>query len=194
MADISEAAQANSNQLNAMDIMGCEPVLTVEQVRLTNESGKKTAWIHYHGCNGRPWRVSTGMVRILMAGWGNDSDHWIGKSVQVFMEPTVKYAGKEVGGIRIRAMSDINARGINATLTISRTQRVPYPVKFLSMERPQYPVDQFESALPVMSKAMQDGKMTLEQVIARCQQTGDLSQEQLKRLSEAAPVSVDMEE
>lgn len=189
MADVSQAMQAKSDQLNAVDIMGCEPVITIRDVQVRN--GDQPVWVFYHGDNNRPWKPSRGMIRILAAGWGQDSDNWIGKSVQIYMEPSVRYAGQEVGGIRIRAMSDIPQRGISATLTISRTKREPYPVKFLSMERPQYPSDKFEAGFNAMVEAMENGKMTLSQIIARCQQTGDLTEEQMKRLSDAAPVEVE---
>lgn len=191
MADVTMAMQAKSDQLNAVDIMGVEPVITIRDVHV--RSGDQPVSIFFHGDNNRPWKPSKGMVRILAAGWGTESQNWIGKSVQIYMEPSVRYAGQEVGGIRIRAMSDIDKRGIKATLTISKQKREPYPVKFLSMERPQYPSDKFESGFDAMAKKMQDGEMTLQQVIARCQKTGDLTEEQLKRLSDAAPLEVEEE-
>ena len=188
MSDVSFAAQAKSDQLNAVDIMGIEPVITISEVQVTQ--GDQPVLVFYHGCNDRPWKPSKGMIRILMAGWGKESDNWIGNSVQIFMEPSVKYAGKEVGGVRIRAMSDISTNGIMCALTLNRQKREPYPVKFLSMERPQYPADKFDGAFDEMVKMMHAGS-SIEQIVARCQQTGDLTHEQLHRLQEAAPVPVD---
>ena len=194
MADISEAALAKSNQLNATDIIGCEPVLLIEGVKLVREGGGQTVYVNYHGCNGRPWRVSKGMVRVLMAGWGKESDNWIGKAVQVFMDPSVVYAGKEVGGIRIKAMSDINPNGINTIVTISKTKREAFKVEYLNMQRPTYPQDKFEQALPAMVAQITAGKMSIEQVVAKCQQTGDLTPQQLQALEQSVPVSADDEE
>lgn len=189
MADISLAMQAKSDQLNAVDIMGVEPVITIRDVQV--KSGDQPVLVFYHGDNNRPWKPSKGMIRILAAGWGTESQNWIGKSVQIYCEPSVTYGGKEVGGVRVRAMSDIDKRGIKATLAISKQKREPYPVKCLDMQRPQYPSDKFESAFDAMVKTMQDGKMTLQQIIARCQKTGDLTESQMKRLSDAAPVEID---
>ena len=191
MSDVSIAMQAKSDQLNATDIMGVEPVITIRDVKVNPNAQAQKVWVYYHGDNNRPWKPSVGMVRILAAGWGTESQNWIGKSVQIYCEPSVTYGGKEVGGIRIRAMSDIDKRGIKATLTISRTKREPYPVKFLDMQRPQYPSDKFDATFDAMVQAMQDGKMTLQQIIARCQKTGDLTEEQMKRLSDAAPVEIE---
>ena len=75
-------------------------------------------------------------------------------------------------------------------LALNRRKRIPFHVDFLSMARPAYPQDKFDSAFDAMVKAMKDGQ-TIEQIIARCQKTGDLTKEQLKRLQEAAPKSID---
>lgn len=190
MVDITKAAQANSNQLNAVDIQGVEPVITVESVKMTTEAGKNVVWIYYQGCNNRPWRVSVGMVRILMAGWGKETDNWIRKSVKLFCNPTVKYAGKEVGGIQVKAMSDINTNGMVATIALNRQQRQPYPVEYLDMKRPLYPQDRFDKGLPTMIQWLKDGK-SLEQIVAQCQQTGDLTPEQYKTLQDNAPLHVE---
>lgn len=192
MADISFAAQAKSDQLNAVDILGYEPILTISEVRVNQ--GDQPVWIYYHGCNNRPWKPSRGMIRILMAGWGRESDDWTGKSVQVFTNPEVKYAGKEVGGIQVRAMSDIPQKGMTCPITINRQKREAFVVKYLDMTRPQYPQDKFDAGIDAMAKAMQDGKMTLQQVIARCQQTGDLTQEQLAVLQSHAPIEMNEED
>jgi hypothetical protein len=61
------------------------------------------------------------------------------------------------------------------------------------MHRPTYPSNKFDTRFDAMAKAMEEGKMTLQQVIARCQKTGDLTEEQLKRLSDAAPLEVESE-
>ena len=192
MADISQALQAKSDQLNAMDIVGCEPVITIREVRYNPTAPSQKIWIFYHGDNNKPWKPSVGMGRILAGGWGVDSDNWIGKSVKIFCEPSVVYAGKEVGGVHIRAMSDIPERGINLMLAVNRSKRVPFHVDFLSMTRPEYPQAKFKAAFDTMVKAMHKGA-TIEQIIAQCQNTGDLTEAQLKALQEAAPKSIDDE-
>ena len=189
MANVSQAMQAKSDQLNAVDIMGSEPVITVRDVQV--RGGVQPVWVFFHGDNNRPWKPSKGMIRILAAGWSNESDNWIGKSVQIYMEQSVKYAGQEVGGIRIRAMSDIPQKGIIATIALNKQKREPCKISHLSMERPKYSEAAFEKGFEAMVQAMHDGKMTLSQVIARCQKTGDLSQEQMQRLADNAPVEID---
>lgn len=191
MTDVGFAMEAKSDQLNAVDIMGYEPVIQVREVVV--KQGDQPVSIYYHGDNNRPWRPSKGMIRILAAAWGRDSTQWVGKYAQIYMDPSVKYAGQEVGGIRIKALSDIDQRGMTCTITINRQKRQPYPVAWLDTKRPQYPQDKFEQGLPKMVEMMQSGDMTLDQVVARCQKTGDLSKDQLAALEQHAPVHVEEE-
>lgn len=188
MSDVSFALEAKSDQLNAVDIMGAEPVIRVRDVKV--QKGEQPVWIYFDGDNNRPWKPSKGMLRLLAGAWGRDSKQWVGKYARLYFEPTVKYAGQEVGGIRIRSLSDIDARGLTFALTINRQKREPYHVPLLVVETAEYPADRFAKALPVMSEKMRNGEMTLQQVIAQCQKTGQLTAEQLAKLEQAAPVEI----
>lgn len=189
MADISHALEAKSDQLNAVDIMGYEPVLKITGVDV--KTGEQPISIRFEGDHGRPWKPSKGMSRILAVGWGVESDQWVGKRVQVYFEPSVVYAGKPVGGIRIRAMSDIPANGMATTIAINRGKREPCTIKHLEVKTQEYPQSKFEKALPKMKAAMESGEMTLQQVIAQCQKTGELSPSQVGQLESVAPVQID---
>lgn len=187
MADIREAMQAKSDQLNAQDIIGYEPVLLITKVIVTK--GDQPVSIYYHGDNNRPWKPSKGMLRGLSAGWGPETDNWIGQSVRVYNEPTVKWAGKEVGGIRIREMSGIKERGIKFMLRESRQKVVEFAIGFFTPPVKQYPDASFKKNLSTMVDKMTSGEMTFQQVVAHCQNTGgDLTAEQLKQLEMHAPV------
>lgn len=192
MTDISFALEAKSNQLNAIDIMGCNRVIKIREVRVT-KSDQPVA-VYFDGDNNRPWFPSKGMRRILAGAWGQESDNWIGKFAELYFEPSVMYAGKEVGGIRIKALSDIDQRGLQFSLTINRQKREPYHVPLLSVVVAEYPDDKFKKALPAMAAKMESHEMTLQQVIAQCQKTGQLTQEQVKQLEAAAPVEINDED
>lgn len=188
MTDISFALEANSNQLNAVDIMGCNRVIRIREVRVT-KSDQPVA-VFFDGDNNRPWLPSKGMRRILAGAWGQESDNWIGRHVELYFEPSVMYAGKEVGGIRVKSLSDIDKRGLQFSLTINRQKREPYRVPLLTVEDKEYPQARFEDALPKMADLMSSGEMTLQQVIAQCQKTGQLSEAQLEQLQAAAPTEI----
>lgn len=185
MTDISATLEAKSDQLNAVDIIGAEPIIRIREVRVTQ--GEQPVAVYFDGDHNRPWRPSKGMRRILAGAWGTDSAAWVGKHAKLYFEPTVKYAGQEVGGIRIRSLSDIPAEGMKFAITINRSKREPYVVPLLKIEAAAYPAERFAKALPVMAKKMQDGEMTLQQVIAQCQKTGQLTEDQLAELEQAAP-------
>ena len=181
--------EAKSDQLNYDDIADTDVVITISDVQVRR--GEQPVSIYFHGCNNRPWKPSKGMLRLLATAWTRDSKSWIGKSVKLYGDKTVRWAGKEIGGIRVRALSGINKNGISAMLTVSRGSRREFKVKYLDMTRPTYPQDKFNQTLQSMVEAISTGKMSIEQVVARCQQTGDLTKEQLKALESAIPVNTD---
>lgn len=193
MANFMQTLEAKSDQLNATDIMGTELVIRIRDAQLTNSKDQPLS-VYFDGDNNRPWKPSKGMRRVLAAGWGADTDNLIGKSVKLYFEPTVTYAGKEVGGIRIKAMSDINPNGMVVVEAVNRQKRVPVHVEYLDTTQPDYPDDRFSKALPVMVDKMKNGEMTLHQVIAQCQKTGKLTPDQIKQLEESAPVVVDSDD
>lgn len=193
MANFMQTLEAKSDQLNATDIMGIDLVIRIRAAELT-QSKEQPLSVYFDGDNNRPWKPSKGMRRVLAAAWGADTDGLIGKYVQLHFDSSVKYAGKEVGGIRIKAMSDIDKRGIVVVETINRQNRIPLTIQYLNTERPAYPDEKFATNLPTMAAAMQAGKMSLQQVIAQCQKTGQLSADQLAQLEAAAPVEVSEEE
>lgn len=192
MTDITFALEAKSNQLNAVDIMGCNRIVKIRDVKVT-QSDQPVA-VYFDGDNNRPWMPSKGMRRILAGAWGKESQEWIGKHAELYFEPSVMWAGKPVGGIRIKALTDIPAKGLELTLAISKQKREIYTVNLLSVKAETYPADRFEKALPVMAAKMESGEMTLQQVIAQCQKTGELSSEQITQLEQAAPIELHEDE
>lgn len=191
MSDVTTALEAKSDQLNAVDIMGVEPVIKIREVQV--KKGDQPISVFFDGDNNRPWKPSKGMLRILAGAWGRDSDVWVGRQVKIYFEPSVTYGGKEVGGIRVRALTDIDPKGVQFSLAISKQKREPYLVSLLLPVVKPYPAEQFEQLLPKMVKKMEEGQ-TLQQIIATCQKTGSLSEEQLKQLESHAPVIIDDDE
>ena len=193
MSDLQTALAAKSNQLNATDIMGVEPVIRVRGVKVTPGQEQPIS-IYFDGDNNKPWKPSKGMGRILWAAWGDDYNQWEGKYAQIYFDPEVIFGGQKVGGIRIRALSDIPEDGLNCILTLNRSKRVPYPVPLLVVQQAEYPEDKFEAALPKIKETIESKKMTLQQIIAQCQKTGQLNESQLKRLEKLVPIEIETED
>jgi hypothetical protein len=75
----------------------------------------------------RPWRPAKSMRRVLVAAWGADSNNYIGRRVTLFGDPSVKWGGIAIGGIRISAVSHIT-KPLTIALTESKGKRKPFSV------------------------------------------------------------------
>lgn len=105
--DISQALVAKSDQLNASDLTGAPIVATIKSVRKGDAA--KPVVVDLEGMDGRPWKPSKGMLRVIAHGWGVESDAWVGRSVKLENNPEVIYAGEKVGGVEVIAMSHLAA-------------------------------------------------------------------------------------
>lgn len=154
MTDISHTLIAKSDQLNAVDIIGTEKLLTIISVDV-KQSGEQPVVIHYEGENKRPWKPALTARRILAALWGSESSNWIGHTVAVHCDPTVVYAGEEVGGIRPHA-----ATGIDSERVIKlKERRGPKPKTFtiqpLRMETTQAKPTRIEFSMEIYTRAIE---------------------------------------
>lgn len=105
--DISKALVAKSDMLNASDLTGSPVVATIKDVRKGDAA--KPVIVELEGMDGRPWKPSKGMLRVVAHAWGTESDKWIGRLVKLANNPEVIYAGEKVGGVEVIAMSHIDA-------------------------------------------------------------------------------------
>jgi hypothetical protein len=192
MTDVTFAMEAKSDQLNACDLAG-DRLIKIRDVFVTKTD--QPVAIYFDGDNGRPWKPSKGMIRIIARAWGVDSSAWVGRVASVYCDPNVTWAGKKVGGIRIRALSHIDKSGMVVPVALNRQQREIMTIKYLEIaDRQMYPEESFEKAFPVMVEKMQTGVMTLQAIFAQLQKTGDLTREQITRLEQAAPIDFDESE
>lgn len=104
--DISKALVAKSDCLNASDLTGAPIVATIQGVRKGDAA--KPVIVDLAGMDGRPWKPSKGMLRVVAHGWGVESDAWVGRSVKLVNNPEVIYAGEKVGGVEVVAMSHLD--------------------------------------------------------------------------------------
>ena len=95
--DISKALVAKSDMLNASDLTGAPIVATIEAVR--RGDAVKPVIVDLVGMDGRPWKPSKGMLRVIAHAWGTESDAWVGRLVKLVNNPEVVYAGEAVGGV-----------------------------------------------------------------------------------------------
>ena len=102
--DISPHIVAKSDQLNADDLVGGP--ITVRIERVSRGDSDQPVAVHLSGGH-QPWKPCKTMLRVMASAWGTRTGVWVGRSVRLFRDPSVLWAGKEVGGIRIEALSHI---------------------------------------------------------------------------------------
>lgn len=131
--DISDTLAPNSDQLDAVDLLGGPQVFTISKVSKGNP--EQPVQIHLVEFD-RPWRPGKSMRRVMVSCWGPDANQYVGRSIKLWCDPKVAFGGQDVGGVRILAMSHIDKpRGI--PLLISRGKSATYKVDVLKVEAPK---------------------------------------------------------
>lgn len=104
--DISDTLAPNSDQLDAVDLLGSPPrIFTVEKV----SRGNAEQPVNLHLAEfPRVWRPGKSMRRVLAACWGKDASQWVGRQVELYCDETVRFGGEQVGGTRISRLSHID--------------------------------------------------------------------------------------
>lgn len=169
--DLSRLVQPKSDQLNADDLLPGPITVNITNVRLSG-SNEQPIIVDIRDGGWKPYKPCKSMSRLLMFCWGKDGRSWIGRSMTLYNDPTVKWAGVEVGGIRISHLSNIDKQ-ISVALTVTRGKRKPYTVEPLKL--PEYPQEEFDKNFEAWQKAIKDKKMTAQELIGKVQQKGLLS-------------------
>lgn len=131
--DLRPTIVPKSDQLNAEQLLGGPMTITVTEVRVGGGEEQPIA-VHYENENGRPFKPCKTMRKVLIHAWGPNGREWAGRSMTLYNDPTVKWGGEDVGGIRISHMSDI-PRDIKVSLTTTRGKKAKYEVRLLEVAR-----------------------------------------------------------
>lgn len=124
--DVSEAAAPRSDQQNYEDYISGPKTVTVSEAR--PGSSEQPVEVHLVEFPGRPFKPSKTVLRILMAAWTKDASTWAGKRMTLYGDPSVKFGGAVVGGIRVSHLSHID-KPIKLNLTASRGKKTLHEVK-----------------------------------------------------------------
>lgn len=123
-----------SDQTNSDDLIAGPRTITITAV--VKGSKEQPVWISYEGDENRPYKPSKSMRRLLVTIWGLNAADYIGRRITLYRDPTVKFGGDPVGGIKISHASNI-ACAIDILLTESRGRRKPYRLEAMTPEDPQ---------------------------------------------------------
>lgn len=132
MSDMTKIIEPKSDQVNSDDLMSGPRTIKVTKVSLT-PGQEQPCSVHFEGGGGKPYKPCKSMARVMVLVWGADSKQYVGKSMTIYRDPDVKWAGMAVGGIRISHMSDMKSNG-PLMLTVTRGKKAPYTVKPLAAD------------------------------------------------------------
>jgi hypothetical protein len=124
--DVSETTAPRSDQQNYDDYIGGPKTVTVSEVKKGN--AEQPVEIHLTEYPGRPFKPSKSMRRVLVSAWGSDSSAYTGRRMTLYGDPSVKFGGQQVGGIRISHLSHID-KTLVVSLTVTRGKRAPFTVE-----------------------------------------------------------------
>ncbi len=105
--DVSGTIIAKSDQLNSDDLISGPITVEITGVRMMTKD--QPIAVSISGGH-QPWKPCKTMRRVLVHAWGADASKWVGRSLTLYRDASVKWAGDDVGGIRISAMSHIPKR------------------------------------------------------------------------------------
>lgn len=130
MNDMSSTIVAKSDQINAADLIGISRTITIKEVRIkAGEDQPVTIMIEG---DKKAFRPCKGVRRLLVRVWGPDASKYIGHSMTIYCDPTVTWAGKEEGGIRVSHMTGLDEKIVEFMRT-SRAATKPYEIMPLDM-------------------------------------------------------------
>ncbi len=136
MGSLAKAIEPKSDQLNSDDLITGPITVKVTAVDI-NESAEQKVVIHYEGDHGKPYKPCKGMTRVMAEIWGgaDNGKSFVGQSMTLYRDPRVKWAGVEVGGIRISHMTGID-RDTPVVVTQAKGKRQPTIIHPLVISAP----------------------------------------------------------
>jgi len=165
MIDMKPTVVPKSDQLNSDDfIAGSTRTIKITGVRVVSKD--QPVAISYEGDKGKPYKPCVSMTRVMIMIWGDDGEKYIGQSMTLYSDPSVTWAGKAVGGIRISHMTGITEKRV-MQLTATKGNKKPYSVEPLILN-------------DVNDTNVADTKQTIEKPNPITEQQVELLQDKLK--------------
>lgn len=118
MNDMSAVIVAKSDQINADDLIAGPRVVTIKGVKI-KPGTEQPVEMALEGTD-KLFRPCKTVSRVIVGLWGADASQYVGKSLRLFRDPSVTWAGVKVGGIRIDQASDIESEKV---LVVKESQK-----------------------------------------------------------------------
>lgn len=162
--DITDTLAPKSDQLDAVDLLGGERTFVIDRATVTVAEQPVNLYLKDFP---RPWRPGKNMRRVLAALWGPDAAKYIGRSVTLFCDTGVMFGGKEVGGTRIKALSDIGDKPRKVPILVSQGRTEVYVVQPITDGTDKAPKEPKQSPADVLvALYLAEYKVTKQQLEA----------------------------
>jgi len=129
VGDMAQVIVPRSDQINSDDLLGRTMTITITDVKIRGGQEQPIS-IEFEGSE-KVFRPCKSMCRVMAQAWGLDSKQYIGRSMTLYCDPTVKFGPLAVGGIRISHMSHIDGPMVMA-LTATKGVKKSYKVQPLA--------------------------------------------------------------
>lgn len=153
--DITSTTEPKSDQQNYDDYIAGPKTVTITEVK--KGSAEQPVELHLAEFPGRPYKPGKSMRRVLVTCWGAEASEYVGRKMTLYGDPTIKFGGQDVGGIRIAALSHLTeAKSIS--LTVTRGKRAPFIVQPLGDAKAHLAALKAAGTLPDLQTAWEAAK------------------------------------
>jgi hypothetical protein len=122
--DLTESIAPRSDQVNADDLIAGPITYTIREVI----AGKAESPFDFLLVEtDRAYRPSKTMRRVIVNAWGAEAAAYAGRRLTLYREPSIKFGGAVVGGIRISHMSHIDGP-VEVQAQVTRGKREKFTV------------------------------------------------------------------
>ncbi len=133
---MTESIAPRSDQMNAEDLLSGPRTFTIREVS-KGASAEQPIDVHLvEFPEGRPFKPSKTVRRIMVAAWGPDAATYAGRRMTLYRDPAVRFGGMDVGGIRVSHMSHLD-KPLSIALAVTKGKRAMYVVKPLPADAPK---------------------------------------------------------
>ena len=77
-------------------------IFNVVMEEIKGEHGTETKPVMHFQNETKGFVINSVNKDRLASLWGNETDHWIGQTLELHVDPTVMFGGKAVGGVRVK--------------------------------------------------------------------------------------------
>lgn len=117
-----DAIAPKSDQINAEDLVGRTITVTVRDVQI--RAGQEQPISVAVEETDKVFRPCKTTARLMVQAWGPDASKYAGRKMTLYRDPSVKWGGVAIGGIRISHMSHIDAPLVIALAENKKNRRV----------------------------------------------------------------------